>query len=47
MNVCFVKESERDSQKKWSRVVEMRYRGGIYKGRTQGGLPEGKVLVLI
>ncbi|XP_042010956.1 protein ACCUMULATION AND REPLICATION OF CHLOROPLASTS 3-like isoform X2 [Salvia splendens] len=35
-------ESERDSQKKWSRVVEMRYRGGKYKGRSQGGLPEGK-----
>ncbi|XP_047982282.1 protein ACCUMULATION AND REPLICATION OF CHLOROPLASTS 3, chloroplastic [Salvia hispanica] len=35
-------ESERDSQKKWSRMVEMRYRGGKYKGRSQGGLPEGK-----
>ncbi|KAH6792646.1 hypothetical protein C2S52_003123, partial [Perilla frutescens var. hirtella] len=40
-------ESERDSQKKWSRVVEMRYRGGMYKGRTQGGLPEGKGRLLL
>ncbi|MCL7049895.1 hypothetical protein MKW94_001554 [Papaver nudicaule] len=35
-------ESERDSEKKWSRTTEMQYRGGIYKGRCQGGLPEGK-----
>ncbi|KAK9106450.1 hypothetical protein Syun_022461 [Stephania yunnanensis] len=35
-------EAERESQKKWSPVVEMSYRGGIYKGRCQGGLPEGK-----
>ncbi|XP_050372013.1 protein ACCUMULATION AND REPLICATION OF CHLOROPLASTS 3, chloroplastic [Argentina anserina] len=35
-------EAERDSPKKWSPVVEMQYRGGIYKGRCQGGLPEGK-----
>ncbi|KAI3982976.1 hypothetical protein MKX01_010459 [Papaver californicum] len=35
-------ESERDSEKKWSRTTEMQYRGGIYKGRSQGGLPEGK-----
>ncbi|KAF8389615.1 hypothetical protein HHK36_024134 [Tetracentron sinense] len=35
-------EAERDSQKKWSPIVEMRYRGGIYRGRCQGGLPEGK-----
>ncbi|KAL1556488.1 protein ACCUMULATION AND REPLICATION OF CHLOROPLASTS 3-like isoform X1 [Salvia divinorum] len=40
-------ESERDSQKKWSRVVEMRYRGGKYKGRSQGGLPEGKGCLLL
>ncbi|XP_057777709.1 protein ACCUMULATION AND REPLICATION OF CHLOROPLASTS 3, chloroplastic isoform X2 [Salvia miltiorrhiza] len=40
-------ESERDSQKKWSRVVEMRYRGGKYKGRSQGGLPEGKGRLLL
>ncbi|KAF6174615.1 hypothetical protein GIB67_006267 [Kingdonia uniflora] len=35
-------ESERDSQKKWSPVMEMQYQGGIYRGRCQGGLPEGK-----
>lgn len=35
-------ESERDSPKKWSPLVEMQYRGGIYRGRCQGGLPEGK-----
>ncbi|XP_050231897.1 protein ACCUMULATION AND REPLICATION OF CHLOROPLASTS 3, chloroplastic isoform X2 [Mercurialis annua] len=35
-------ESERDSPKKWSPVTEMQYRGGVYRGRCQGGLPEGK-----
>uniref|UniRef100_A0A5B6YP81 Protein ACCUMULATION AND REPLICATION OF CHLOROPLASTS 3 n=2 Tax=Davidia involucrata TaxID=16924 RepID=A0A5B6YP81_DAVIN len=35
-------EAERDSQKKWSPIVEIKYRGGIYRGRCQGGLPEGK-----
>ncbi|XP_043715252.1 protein ACCUMULATION AND REPLICATION OF CHLOROPLASTS 3 isoform X3 [Telopea speciosissima] len=35
-------EAERDSQKKWSPIMEMKYRGGIYRGRCQGGLPEGK-----
>lgn len=35
-------ESERESQKKWSPVVEINYRGGVYIGRCQGGLPEGK-----
>nr|GMD20967.1 protein ACCUMULATION AND REPLICATION OF CHLOROPLASTS 3 [Ipomoea batatas] len=35
-------ESERASQKKWVPVVEMKYRGGIYRGHIQGGLPEGK-----
>ncbi|KAL7000690.1 hypothetical protein U1Q18_001843 [Sarracenia purpurea var. burkii] len=35
-------DAERDSQKKWNPIVEMKYRGGIYKGRCQGGLPEGK-----
>ncbi|XP_057425050.1 protein ACCUMULATION AND REPLICATION OF CHLOROPLASTS 3, chloroplastic isoform X3 [Lotus japonicus] len=38
-------ESERDLSKKWSPVVEMQYRGGRYKGRCQGGLPEGKTEV--
>ncbi|KAG9442443.1 hypothetical protein H6P81_018297 [Aristolochia fimbriata] len=35
-------EVERDSHKKWNPVMEMQYRGGMYKGRCQGGLPEGK-----
>ncbi|VFQ86500.1 unnamed protein product [Cuscuta campestris] len=35
-------ESERDTQKKWDPVIEMKYRGGIYRGHIQGGLPEGK-----
>ncbi|XAR62345.1 hypothetical protein NMG60_11017072 [Bertholletia excelsa] len=35
-------EAERDSQKKWNPIVEMKYKGGIYRGRCQGGLPEGK-----
>ncbi|XP_024019398.1 protein ACCUMULATION AND REPLICATION OF CHLOROPLASTS 3 [Morus notabilis] len=35
-------EAERDSPKQWSPIVEMKYRGGIYKGRCQGGLPKGK-----
>ncbi|KAL3510272.1 hypothetical protein ACH5RR_029673 [Cinchona calisaya] len=36
-------EAERDSSnKKWSPVLEMKYRGGIYRGHIQGGLPEGK-----
>lgn len=35
-------ESERDSKARWSRMVEIRYRGGVYKGRCQGGLPEGR-----
>ncbi|XP_047330382.1 protein ACCUMULATION AND REPLICATION OF CHLOROPLASTS 3, chloroplastic [Impatiens glandulifera] len=35
-------ESERDSRKKWNPMVVMKYRGGKYEGRCQGGLPEGK-----
>ncbi|WCJ33732.1 Protein ACCUMULATION AND REPLICATION OF CHLOROPLASTS 3 chloroplastic [Euphorbia peplus] len=35
-------EAERDSPQKWSPIMEMQYRGGVYKGRCQGGLPEGK-----
>ncbi|OWM90690.1 hypothetical protein CDL15_Pgr020995 [Punica granatum] len=35
-------EAERDSPKKWNPIVEMQYRGGFYRGRCQGGLPEGK-----
>ncbi|GMP59544.1 hypothetical protein CsSME_00022790 [Camellia sinensis var. sinensis] len=37
-----MQEAERDTQKKWNPIVEMKYRGGTYKGRCQGGLPEGK-----
>ena len=43
MTIFFTQEAERDSSKKWNPVVEMQYRGGRYKGRCQGGLPEGKV----
>ncbi|XP_027150949.1 protein ACCUMULATION AND REPLICATION OF CHLOROPLASTS 3 isoform X2 [Coffea eugenioides] len=36
-------EAERDlPNKKWNPVLQMKYRGGIYHGRIQGGLPEGK-----
>lgn len=35
-------ESERDTKTRWSPVMEIRYRGGAYKGRCQGGLPEGR-----
>lgn len=35
-------EAERDSPKKWNPVMELQYRGGLYRGRCQGGLPEGK-----
>ncbi|XP_020250300.1 protein ACCUMULATION AND REPLICATION OF CHLOROPLASTS 3 isoform X2 [Asparagus officinalis] len=35
-------ESERDLPRSWTPVVELQYRGGIYRGRCQGGLPEGK-----
>ncbi|CAA7042701.1 unnamed protein product [Microthlaspi erraticum] len=35
-------EAERDSSKRWSPILEMQYRGGLFKGRCQGGLPEGK-----
>lgn len=42
--VLFLQEAERELQQKWNPVVEINYRGGIYKGRCQGGLPEGKVL---
>ncbi|KAK3421386.1 hypothetical protein EUGRSUZ_G02041 [Eucalyptus grandis] len=35
-------EAERYSQKTWNPNVEMKYRGGTYRGRCQGGLPEGK-----
>lgn len=40
-------EAERDSPKKWSPIVEMQYRGGVYKGRCQGGLPEGKGCLIL
>lgn len=42
-----MQEAERDSPKKWTPVVEIQYRGGIYRGRCQGGLPEGKVFELL
>ncbi|RCV12884.1 hypothetical protein SEVIR_2G314100v4 [Setaria viridis] len=35
-------DAEREPEKTWSPVVEIRYRGGIYRGRCQEGVPEGK-----
>lgn len=35
-------EAERGSPKGWNSIVEIPYRGGIYRGRCQGGLPDGK-----
>ncbi|KAL8172319.1 hypothetical protein V2J09_024123 [Rumex salicifolius] len=35
-------EAERDSEKKWNRLLEIGYKGGTYKGHCQGGLPEGR-----
>ncbi|XP_078440146.1 GTP binding protein [Wolffia australiana] len=35
-------ETERESEKTWTPVIQMQFRGGTYKGRHQGGLPEGK-----
>uniref|UniRef100_A0A1D1XPV4 Protein ACCUMULATION AND REPLICATION OF CHLOROPLASTS 3 n=1 Tax=Anthurium amnicola TaxID=1678845 RepID=A0A1D1XPV4_9ARAE len=35
-------ETERESEKSWTPVIQMQYRGGAYRGRCQGGLPEGK-----
>ncbi|KAJ0096254.1 hypothetical protein Patl1_15695 [Pistacia atlantica] len=40
-------EAERDSPKKWTPVIEMQYRGGVYRGRCQGGLPEGKGCLIL
>ncbi|CAI9774707.1 unnamed protein product [Fraxinus pennsylvanica] len=40
-------EAERDSEKNWSPIVEIKYWGGIYRGRIQGGLPEGKGRLLL
>ncbi|KAJ0966793.1 hypothetical protein J5N97_023710 [Dioscorea zingiberensis] len=37
-----VLEAERDSLKSWTPILEIQYRGGTYRGRCQGGLPEGK-----
>ncbi|KAL6844590.1 hypothetical protein ACP4OV_025249 [Aristida adscensionis] len=35
-------DAERETEKTWSPIVEIRYGGGIYKGRCQEGVPEGK-----
>ncbi|GAB2282461.1 hypothetical protein Dimus_017003 [Dionaea muscipula] len=34
-------EAERDSTRRLSPIIEIGYRGGIYMGHCQGGLPEG------
>ncbi|XP_061987513.1 uncharacterized protein LOC133706026 isoform X4 [Populus nigra] len=33
--------AERDSLKKWIPIMEMQYRGAVYRDWCQGGLPEG------
>ncbi|KMZ76289.1 hypothetical protein ZOSMA_104G00420 [Zostera marina] len=35
-------DAERESGKKWTPIIEMKFRGGLYRGRCEGGLPEGK-----
>ncbi|XP_061987512.1 uncharacterized protein LOC133706026 isoform X3 [Populus nigra] len=35
------KGAERDSLKKWIPIMEMQYRGAVYRDWCQGGLPEG------
>ncbi|XP_072976119.1 protein ACCUMULATION AND REPLICATION OF CHLOROPLASTS 3, chloroplastic isoform X1 [Typha angustifolia] len=35
-------EAERELEKSWTPLMEIQYRGGTYRGRCQGGLPEGK-----
>ncbi|RWW03784.1 hypothetical protein GW17_00033027 [Ensete ventricosum] len=37
-----LQEAERESEKSWTPVIEIQFRGGSYRGRCQGGLPEGK-----
>lgn len=41
------KGAERDSLKKWIPIMEMQYRGAVYRDWCQGGLPEGKVLIAL
>ncbi|CAN6464112.1 unnamed protein product [Victoria cruziana] len=42
LRASYMLEGERNSKKKWSPIMELKYRGGIYKGRCKGGFPEGK-----
>lgn len=35
-------DAEREQEKMWSPIVEIRYGGGTYRGRCQEGVPEGK-----
>ncbi|XP_028551230.1 protein ACCUMULATION AND REPLICATION OF CHLOROPLASTS 3 [Dendrobium catenatum] len=35
-------EAERESLKSWNPVVEIQYKGGMYRGRCRAGLPDGK-----
>ncbi|KAH0461367.1 hypothetical protein IEQ34_008942 [Dendrobium chrysotoxum] len=37
-----IQEAERESLKSWNPVVEIQYRGGMYRGRCRAGLPDGK-----
>uniref|UniRef100_A0A0D9XGK8 Protein ACCUMULATION AND REPLICATION OF CHLOROPLASTS 3 n=1 Tax=Leersia perrieri TaxID=77586 RepID=A0A0D9XGK8_9ORYZ len=35
-------DAERESEKTWSPIVEIQFGGGIYRGKCQEGVPEGK-----
>ncbi|KAL5201224.1 hypothetical protein ABZP36_035578 [Zizania latifolia] len=35
-------DAEREPEKTWSPIVEIQFGGGIYRGRCQEGVPEGK-----
>jgi hypothetical protein len=47
LSICnplfFLQDAEREPEKTWSPIVEIRYGGGTYRGRCQEGVPEGKV----
>ncbi|KAI4388809.1 hypothetical protein MLD38_001106 [Melastoma candidum] len=40
-------DAERNNPRTWNPLIEMEYRGCIYKGRCRGGLPEGKGRLLL
>ncbi|XP_021318294.1 uncharacterized protein LOC8086487 isoform X2 [Sorghum bicolor] len=40
--LCLSRSIEREPEKTWSPIVEIRYGGGTYRGICQEGVPEGK-----